>query len=147
MPSTHLILCHPLLLLPPVFPSIRVFSKESALLVAHKPPAPLRLFWPLKCFCKFEYVSLCSFSTAVRNLPYTQKLKTMQIYYLIVSRESGVGCGLAESSAEVLSGRRLPWKRAISKVIRSLVDFLSSHLLTWNPGFDPWSRRIPPASE
>ena len=31
MPSNHLILCRPLLLLPPIFPSIRVFSNESYL--------------------------------------------------------------------------------------------------------------------
>ena len=31
MPSSHLILCHPLLLLPPIPPSIRAFSNESAL--------------------------------------------------------------------------------------------------------------------
>ena len=31
MPSNHLILCHPLLLLPSMFPSIRVFSNESVL--------------------------------------------------------------------------------------------------------------------
>ena len=36
IPSNHLILCHPLLLLPSIFPSIRVFSKESA----------LRIRWP-----------------------------------------------------------------------------------------------------
>ena len=36
MPSGHLILCHPLLLLPPIPPSIRVFSNESA----------LRMRWP-----------------------------------------------------------------------------------------------------
>ena len=36
MPSSHLILCHPLLLLPSVFPRIRVFSTESA----------LRIRWP-----------------------------------------------------------------------------------------------------
>ena len=36
MPSNHLILCHPLLLLPSVFPSIGVFSNESA----------LRMRWP-----------------------------------------------------------------------------------------------------
>ena len=36
MPSNHLILCHPLLLLPSVFPSIRIFSNESA----------LRIRWP-----------------------------------------------------------------------------------------------------
>src|SRR5574341_955811 len=31
VPSNHLILCHPLLLKPSIFPSIRVFSNESAL--------------------------------------------------------------------------------------------------------------------
>uniref|UniRef100_A0AC11DM61 Uncharacterized protein n=2 Tax=Ovis aries TaxID=9940 RepID=A0AC11DM61_SHEEP len=36
MPSSHLILCHPLLLLPPILPSIRVFFNES----------PLRMRWP-----------------------------------------------------------------------------------------------------
>ena len=39
MPSNHLILCHPLLLLPSIFPSIRVFSNESV----------LRIRWP-KCW-------------------------------------------------------------------------------------------------
>ena len=34
MPSNHLILCHPLLLLPSIFPSIRVFSKESILCIS-----------------------------------------------------------------------------------------------------------------
>ena len=33
MPSSHLILCHPLLLLPPILPSMRVFSNESTLLM------------------------------------------------------------------------------------------------------------------
>ena len=33
MPFNHLILCHPLLLLPSIFPSFRVFSNESALLI------------------------------------------------------------------------------------------------------------------
>ena len=33
MPSNHLTLCHPLLLLPSIFPSIRVFSNESALCI------------------------------------------------------------------------------------------------------------------
>ena len=33
MPSNHLILCHPLLLLPSIFPGIRVFSKESVLCI------------------------------------------------------------------------------------------------------------------
>ena len=33
MPSNHLILCHPLLLLPSIFPSFRVFSNESVLYI------------------------------------------------------------------------------------------------------------------
>ena len=33
MPSNHLILCHPLFFLPSIFPSIRVFSNESALCI------------------------------------------------------------------------------------------------------------------
>ena len=33
MPSNHLIFCHPLLLLPSIFPSIKVFSNESALCI------------------------------------------------------------------------------------------------------------------
>ena len=33
MPSNHLILCHPLLLLPSIYPSIRVFSNESVLCI------------------------------------------------------------------------------------------------------------------
>ena len=33
MPSNHLILCHPLLLLPSIFPSIKVFSNESAVCI------------------------------------------------------------------------------------------------------------------
>ena len=33
MPFNHLVLCHPLLLLPPIFPSIRVFFNESAICI------------------------------------------------------------------------------------------------------------------
>ena len=37
MPSSHLVLCHPLLLPPSIFPSIRVFSNESALHIRWQP--------------------------------------------------------------------------------------------------------------
>ena len=36
MPSNHLVLCHPLLFLPSIFPSIRVFSSELALGKKHR---------------------------------------------------------------------------------------------------------------
>ena len=57
MPSNHLTLCHPLLLLPSVFPSIRVFSNESA----------LRIRWPKDWSFRFnispssEHLGLISF--------------------------------------------------------------------------------------
>ena len=57
MPSNHLILCHPLLLWPSIFPSIRVFSNESA----------LRIRWPKYWSFSFsispsnEYPGLISF--------------------------------------------------------------------------------------
>ena len=57
MPSNHLILCHPLLLLPSIFPSIRVFSSESVLCI----------WWPKYCSFSFsispsnEYSALISF--------------------------------------------------------------------------------------
>ena len=44
MPSNLIILCHPLLLLPSIFPSIRVFSNESA----------LRIRWPKYCSFSFN---------------------------------------------------------------------------------------------
>ena len=44
MPSSHLILCHFLLLLPPIPPSIRVFSSEST----------LRMRWPKYCSFSFS---------------------------------------------------------------------------------------------
>ena len=58
MPSNHLILCHPLLLLPSIFPSIRVFYNEMA----------LRIRWPkywsfsLSISPSNEYSGLISFS-------------------------------------------------------------------------------------
>ena len=57
MPSNHLILCHPLLILPSIFPSIRVFSNES----------DLRIRWPKYWSFSFnishtnEYPGLVSF--------------------------------------------------------------------------------------
>ena len=57
MPSSHLILCHPLLLPPSIFPSIRVFSNESV----------LRIRWPKYWSFSFsispssEYSALISF--------------------------------------------------------------------------------------
>ena len=64
MPSNHLILCRPLLLLPSIFPSIRVFSNESA----------LHIRWPKYWSFSFnispsnEYPGLISFRTGRLDL-------------------------------------------------------------------------------
>ena len=57
MPSNHLILCHPLLLLPSIFPSIRVFSNESTLHI--KWPKYLSFSFSINPFN--EYSGLISF--------------------------------------------------------------------------------------
>ena len=55
MPSNHLILCHPLLLLPSVFPSIRVFSNESVLHIRWPK------YWSFSTSPSNEYSGLISF--------------------------------------------------------------------------------------
>ena len=64
IPSNHFILCHPLLLLPSIFPSTRVFSNESA----------LRIRWPKYWSCSFnispsnEHPGLTSFRMDLLDL-------------------------------------------------------------------------------
>ena len=68
MPSNHLILCYPLLLLPSIFPSIRVFSNESALYIR----------WPKDWSFRFnispsnEHPGLISFRMDWLDLPAVQ---------------------------------------------------------------------------
>ena len=75
MPSSHLIFCHPLLILHSIFPSIRVFSNESAL--------PIR--WPkywsfsLNISPSIEHSGLISFRMDYLDLPAVQgTLKSLQ---------------------------------------------------------------------
>ena len=73
MPSNHLILCCPLLLLPSIFPSIRVFSNESA----------LRIRWPKYWSFSFnispsnEYSGLISFRMDWLDLLASRGLKSL----------------------------------------------------------------------
>ena len=73
MPSNHLILCHPLLLQPSIFPSIRVFSNESV----------LQIRWPKYWSLSFsispsnEYPGLISFRTDWLDLLAVKGLSTV----------------------------------------------------------------------
>jgi len=87
MPSNHLMLCCPLLLLPSIFPSIRVFSNESA----------LHIRWPK--YCSFnvspfkEYSGLISFRMDLFDLLAVQgTLKSLLQYRS--SKASILGDGL-----------------------------------------------------
>ena len=87
MPSNHLILCHPLLLLPSIFPSIRVFSNESTL--------PIR--WPKDWSFNFsispsnEYSGLISFRMDWLDLLAVQgALKSLLQYHS--SKASSLRC-------------------------------------------------------
>ena len=78
MPSTHLILCHPLLLQPSIFPRIRVFSSQSV----------LRIRWPKLWNFSFsispsnEYSGLISFRMDWLNLLAVQRtLKSFLQHY------------------------------------------------------------------
>ena len=68
MPSSHLILCHPLLLLPPIPPSIRVFSIEST----------LHMRWPKYWSFSFSIIP----SKEHPRLICIERLKIVQIFIL-----------------------------------------------------------------
>ena len=81
MPSNHLILCHSLLLLPSIFPSIRVFSNESA----------LRIRWPKYWSFSFnispssEYSGLISFRMDWLDLPAVHRtLKSLLQHHIFL---------------------------------------------------------------
>ena len=78
MPSNHLILCHPLLLLPSNFPSIRVFSNESVLCIR---PNMWPKYWSFsfRSSSSNEYSGLISFRIDWFNLLAVQgTLKSLQ---------------------------------------------------------------------
>ena len=63
MPTNHLILCHPLLLLPSIFPSIRVFSNESV----------LHIRWPKYWSLSFSISPSNEYWTGLTEGAYPQK--------------------------------------------------------------------------
>ena len=103
MPSNHFVLCHPLLLLPSIFPSIRVFSNESALCIS----------WPKYWGFSFsispssEYSGLISFRASlaaqlVRNPP-----AMWEIWFRSLGWEDPLEKGKATHSS--ILAWRIPW--------------------------------------
>ena len=121
MPSSHLILCRPLLLLPSIFPSIRVFSNESALCIK----------WPKYWSFSFnispfnEHPELISFRMDWLDLPAVQgTLKSLLQHH---SSEASILQRSAFSIAQ-LSHPYMTTGKTIALTRRTFVDKVTSLL-------------------
>ena len=134
MPSNHLILCCPLLLLPSVFPSIRVFSNESA----------LRIRWPKYWSFSFnispsnEHPGLSSFRMDWLNLLVVQgTLQSLLQHYS--SKASILWCSaffiVQLSHPYITTGKTIALTRRIfvDKVMSLLFNMLSRLVITFLP--------------
>ena len=122
MLSNHLILCHPLLLLPSVFPSTRIFSSEL----------PLHIRWPK--YCSFsnrpakEYLGLIFFRIDWFDLPADQgTLKSLLQHWVQKHQFSGTWPSLWSYSHICGLPLWLSWWRI--------------HLQCRRPGLNPWLGR------
>ena len=134
MPSSHLILCHPLLLLPPIPPSIRVFSNKST----------LRMKWPKYWNLSFsiipskEHPGLISFRMDWLDLPSVQgTLKSLLLHHSskasILQRSAFIKVQL--SHPYLTTGKTIPLTRwtFVGKMMPLLLTMLSRLFITFLP--------------
>ena len=117
MPSNHLILCCPLLLLPSIFPSIKVFSKESVL--------PIR--WP-KCLTSFrmDWLDLLAVQGTLKSL--LQQFKSISSLVL-----SFLDSSTLTSIDDYWKNHALTRPIFVSKVISLLFNMLSRLVTAFLP--------------
>ena len=134
MPSNHLILCRLLLLLPSIFPNIRVFSNESALCIR----------WPKYCSFSFnispsnEHPGLISFRMDWLDLLAVQEtLKSLLQHHS--SKVSILLCSaffiVQLSHPYMTIGKTITWTRRtfVDKVMSLLLNMLSRLVITFLP--------------
>ena len=134
MPSNHLILCHPLLLLPSIFSSVRVFSNESALCIR----------WPKYWSCSFnispsnEHPGLISFRMDWLDLLAVQgTLKSLLQHHS--SKSSFLRCSafliVQLSHPYITTGKTIALTRQtfVDKVMSLLFNMLSRLVITFLP--------------
>ena len=80
MPSSHLFLCHPICLLPPIPPSIRVFSNESTLLMRW----PKYWSFSVSIIPSKEIPGLISFRMDWLDLLAVPSLSTFYVHFLVI---------------------------------------------------------------
>jgi len=134
MPSSHLIFCRPLLLLPPILPSIRVFSNEST----------LRMRWPKYWSFSFsiipskEHPGLISFRMDWLDLRAVQRtLKSLLQHHS--SRASIVWCSafftVQLSHPYMTTGKTIALTRRafVGKLMSLLLNMISMLVITFLP--------------
>ena len=134
MPSNHLILCRPLLLLPSIIPSIRVFSNEST----------LRIRWPKNWSLSFyispsnEHPGLISFRMDWLDLLAAQEtLKSLLQHHS--SKASILWCSafftVQLSHPYMTTGKNIALTRQtfVGKIISLLFNMLSRLVITFLP--------------
>ena len=129
MPSNHLILCHPLLLLPSIFPSIRVFSDESVLHIR----GPKYWSFSFNISPSNEYSGLIFFRIDCFHLPVVQgTLKSLLQHHS--SKASIFWCSaffiVQLSHPHMTTGKTIALTRwaFVSKVMSLLFNMLSRFL-------------------
>ena len=134
MPSNHLILCRPLLLLPPIFPSIRVFSNEWT----------LHIRWPKYWSFSFkispsnEHPGLISF-----RMDWLDLLAVQGTLRSLLQHHSSKASILQHSAFFIVqlshpcmtTGKTiaLTWRTFVDKVVSLLFNMLSSLVITFLP--------------
>ena len=135
MPSNHLILYHPLLLLPSVFPSIRVFSNESVLCIR----------WPdywsfsFSCSPSNEYSGLISFRMDWLDLLAVQgTLKSLLQHHSskasILRHSAFFIVQLSHPYMTTGKTTALTRRTSVGKVMSLLFNMLSKLVITFFPG-------------
>ena len=134
MPSNHLILCHPLLLLPPIPPSIRVFSSEST----------LHMRWPKYQSFSFSIISFNEHSGLISfRMDWLDLLAVQGTLKTIVQHHSSKASILQRSAffTVQLSHPYMTTRKTITftkwnfvgKVMSLLFNMLSSLIITFLP--------------
>ena len=133
MPSSHLILCHPLFLLPPIPPSIRVFSNEST----------LHMRWPKYWSFSFSIIpskeipGLISFRMDWSNLLVQRTLKSLLQHHS--SKASILQCSaffiVQFLHPYMTTGKIIALTRwtFVNKVVSLLLNMLSRLVITFLP--------------
>ena len=131
MPSNHLILCCPLLLLPLIFPSIRVFSSESALGIRWPN------YWSFSISLPNEYSGLISFRIDWFDLAVQGTLKSLLQHHS--SKASVLQCSaffmIQLSHPYVATGKTIALTRRtfVGKVMSLLFNTLSRFVIVFFP--------------